>query len=287
MRDFFADIDWSRWSETAWTTGVRVVLIAAGTYVALRIVRRLLAPAIRATVAAQMQDQPEVEVQKRTDTLFHVAYRTIAAIAVVIALMTALPEFGISIGALLAGAGVAGIAIGLGAQSLVRDVISGVFILIENQYGRGDVVHVAGVGGLVEDVNLRRTLLRDQDGAVHSVPNGAIAVSSNLTRGRSRVYTVVSAPYGQDLERVFAVINRTGEELARDPSWARDVTDAPRVLGVEGFGPAGVDIRILGETQPNRQWDVARELRRRLKQAFDAEGIGFPFAPPPAAAPRA
>lgn len=288
MRDFFADIDWSRWSETVWTTGVRVIVIVLVVYLALRILQRLLAPAIRATISAQMEGQPQVEIDKRVDTLSHAAYRTISVVAVVVALLTILPEFGINIGALLAGAGIVGIAVGLGAQSLVKDIISGLFILIENQYGRGDVVNVAGVSGLVEEVNLRRTLLRDLDGTVHCIPNGVIAVSSNLTRARSRVNTIVTVPYGEELDHVFAVINRTGEELAQDPAWAGDIIDAPRVLGVEGFSAAGVDIRILGETQPIRQWDVMRELRRRLKKAFDAEGIGFPgsAAPPTPAAGR-
>jgi len=273
MRDFFADIDWSGWSETIWTTGVRVILTIVAVYIAVRIIQRLIGPAIRASISAQMVGQPAGEVQKRIDTLSHVAYRTLGVIGVLVVLITVLPEFGINVGALLAGAGIIGIAVGLGAQSLVKDVISGLFILIENQYGKGDVVHVAGVGGLVEDVNLRRTLLRDQDGALHSVPNGAIAVASNLTRTWSRVNTVVRVSESEDLDRVFAAINRVGEELANDAAWSNDIIAAPKVLGVEGFIDTGVEIRIVGDTQPNRQWDVTRELRLRLKKAFDAEGI--------------
>jgi small conductance mechanosensitive channel len=273
MRDFFSDIDWSRWSETIWTTSARVIVVLVVIYLALRIIQRLIAPALRATVSSQMAGEPQAEIDKRVETLAGVANRTLSVVAVVIALLTVLPDFGINIGALLAGAGVAGIAIGLGAQSLVRDVLGGLFILLENQYGRGDVVHLAGVGGVVEDVNLRRTLLRDQDGTVHTVPHGAIAISSNLTRVRSRVNLVVTIPHGQDLERVFSAVNRTGEELFADPAWSSDVTAAPKVLGVEDLRPAGIDVRIMGETLPNRQWDVMRELRLRLKRAFDQEGI--------------
>ena len=273
MRDFFADIDWSRWSETIWTTGVRVILTIVAVYIAVRIIQRLIGPAIRASISTQMVGQPAGEVQKRIDTLSHVAYRTLGVIGVLVVLITVLPEFGINVGALLAGAGIIGIAVGLGAQSLVKDVISGLFILIENQYGKGDVVHVAGVGGLVEDVNLRRTLLRDQDGALHTVPNGAIAVASNLTRTWSRVNTVVRVSESEDLDRVFAAINRVGEELANDAAWSKDIIAAPKALGIEGFSDSGVEVRIAGDTQPNRQWDVTRELRLRLKKAFDAEGI--------------
>lgn len=197
-------------------------------------------------------------------------------VALLVGLLTILPEFGIDTRALLAGAGLAGLAIGFGAQSLVRDVLSGLFVLIENQYGKGDVVNLAGVGGLVEDVNLRRTLLRDLDGTVHSVPNGQISVASNLTRSWSRANFVVGVSYREDPDRVFAVINRVGEEMASDPSWSRDIIEPPRVLGVEGFSGSRLDIRILGDTRPNRQWDVMRELRRRLKKAFDVEGIEVP-----------
>ena len=277
MRDFFADIDWSRWSETIWTTGARVILIALGIYIALRIIQRILEPAIRTAISAQQAGVAQSEIDKRVETLFHVAYRTISIVAVVVGLLTILPEFGINVAALIAGAGIIGVAIGFGSQSLVKDVISGLFILIENQFSRGDVVNVAGVGGQVVDVNLRRTLLRDLDGAVHSVPNGEIHVASNLTRAQSRVNMLVTVSYGDDLDRVFEVINRTAEAQARDPAWSADIIEAAKVLGVEGFGESGVDIRILGETQPIRQGDVIRDLRLRLKKAFDAEGIEIPF----------
>ncbi len=277
MRDFFSDIDWDRWSETLWTHGLRVIVVVVAIYVALRIIQRVLDPAIRTAVSTQMEGQPEVEIEKRVDTLSHVVYRTIWVVAVLIGLLTILPELGINISALLAGAGLIGLAVGFGAQSLVKDVISGLFVLVENQYGKGDVVNIAGVGGLVEDVNLRRTLLRDLDGTVHSIPNGEISVASNLTRAWARVNTIVSVSYGDDLDHVFDVINRVGEELAKDPDWSNDIIDAPKALGVEGFGDSGIEIRILGDTQPIRQWDVMRELRRRLKKAFDAEGIEIPF----------
>jgi small conductance mechanosensitive channel len=273
MRDFFEDINWTRWSETAWTHGARVIVVVIVAYLIVRFVQHLLGPAIRAAISRQMAGQPEGEVQKRADTLQHVTFRTLSTAATVAVLLTILPEFGVNIGALLAGAGIAGIAIGLGAQSLVRDVIAGLFILLENQFGRGDVVSIAGVSGLVEDVNLRRTLLRDQDGALHAVPNGSITVSTNLTRTWSRVNTLVRVAESEDLDRVFVVINRVGEELARDSAWSASILDAPKALGVEGFADSGVDIRIQGETRPNRQWDITRELRLRLKKAFDAEGI--------------
>ena len=277
MGDFFADIDWSRWSETLWTSGARVIIIVAAIYIAMRIFQRVLEPAIRNAITRQMKDDPESEVEQRIGTLTQVIYRTVWFVAVVAGLITILPEFGINASALLAGAGLLGLAVGFGAQSLVKDMISGLFILVENQYGKGDVVSIAGVGGVVEDVNLRRTLLRDLDGTQHSVPNGEISVASNRTQVWSRTNIVIGVSYGDDLEQVFAVINRVGEEMASDPAWSEAIISAPKVLGIDGFGDSSVDIRVLGDTLPGRQWDVTRELRLRLKTAFDAEGIEIPF----------
>jgi len=273
MRDFFADIDWDRWSETIWTHGLRIILVLVALYLALRLLRHALDRPVRAAVARQMEGQPEVEIEKRADTLTHVVYRTASVVGVVIAVLTILPEVGINIGPLLAGAGIVGLAVGLGAQSLVRDTINGLFILVENQYAKGDVVKIAGIGGLVEDVNLRRTVLRDLSGTVHSIPNGQVALSSNLTRGWSGVNMNVRLAYGEDLDRVMAVIDRVGQELAKDPDFGPMILAAPHALRVDAFDELGVQVKILGETQPSRQWEVTGELRKRLKKAFEQEGI--------------
>src|SRR4030043_1754813 len=153
-----------------------------------------------------------------------------------------LSEVGINIAPVLAGVGIIGLAIGFGAQSLVKDIISGLFILIENQYRKGDVVKIADVSGLVEDINLRRTVLRDLDGIVHVVPNGEIRVASNLTKEWSRVNMNVSVSYGEDLDRVIAVINRGGRELAEDPEWAPSILTPPRALGGDNLGGSGSEI---------------------------------------------
>ena len=188
-----------------------------------------------------------------------------------------LSELEIEIAPILAGVGVAGLAIGFGAQSLVKDLLAGLFIIMENQYRVGDVVKIADVAGLVEDINLRRTVLRDLDGIVHVVPNGEIRVASNFTKEWSRVNLNVSVAYGEDLDRVIPVINRVGKELAEDPEWAPLILKPPQVLRVDNLGESGVDIKILGDTKPIRQWDVMGELRKRLKKAFDEEGIEIPW----------
>jgi len=184
---------------------------------------------------------------------------------------------GIPIAPVLAGFGIAGIALGFGAQYLIRDLIAGIFIILENQYRVGDVARVADIGGLVEDITLRKTVLRDLDGIVHHVPNGEIRVASNFTRGFSRVNLNVSVGYGTDLDHAISVINRVGKELAEDDKWREIIKSPPQVLRVDNLGDSGIDIKILGDVEPIRQWDVMGELRLRLKKAFDAEGIEIPW----------
>ncbi len=277
MRDFFADIDWSSWAETAWTSGARVFAVVVIIYIALRILDRVLEPAIRGGVTRQMVNDPEIEVEQRIETLHGVIFNLAKVVAIAVGVITILPEFGINVNALLAGVGLVGLAVGFGSQSLVKDMLAGFFILAENQYGKGDVVSIAGVSGVVEDVDLRRTLIRDLDGTQHSVPNGEIVVASNKTQVFSRVNEVIGVSYGDDLEQVFNVINKVSEEMAAEPDWAEAIIKAPTVWGVDGFSDSSVDIRVVGDTQPGRQWDVAREFRRRIKLAFDAEGIEIPF----------
>jgi small-conductance mechanosensitive channel len=170
--------------------------------------------------------------------------------------------------AVLAGAGVVGIALGFGAQSLVKDIIAGLFVIMENQYRVGDVVKVADVAGLVEAINLRRMVLRDLDGVVHVVPNGEIRVASNFTKEWSRVNLNISVAYGTDLDRAIAVINRVCQEMAAEPDWAPIILKTPQVLRVDNLGDSGIELKVLGDTKPMRQWDVMGEIRKRVKKAL-------------------
>ena len=258
--------------EHGWRIIVIVVLsmaavIALGEFIPRLVVRSL----------AQRSGETKEEVAKRGYTLSRVLTNTGQVLVILIAFFTILSELEINIAPILAGAGVVGIAIGFGAQSLIRDILAGVFILLENQYRVGDVVKIADVAGLVEDINLRRTMLRDLDGIVHVVPNGEIRVASNFTKEWARVNLNISVAYGEDLDRVISVINRVGKELADDPAWAPLILKPPQVLRVDNLGESGVDIKILGDTKPIRQWDVMGELRKRLKKAFDDEGIEIPW----------
>jgi small-conductance mechanosensitive channel len=256
--------------------GWRIALIVGIAVLAIISVGEII-PRVVVRTLTRRPGETKTEVKKRSDTLAKVLVSTSQVFIVFIAIFMILSELQIDIAPILAGAGVVGIAIGFGAQGLIRDLVAGFFIIIENQYRVGDIVKIADVGGIVESINLRRTVLRDLDGVVHVVPNGEIRVANNMTKELSRVNFNVSVGYGEDLDNVISVINRVGEKLAEDPEWKDFVLSAPKVLRVDNFGDSGIDIRVAGDTQPMRQWDVAGQLRLRLKREFDKEGIEIPW----------
>jgi small conductance mechanosensitive channel len=188
-----------------------------------------------------------------------------------------LGELGIQLGPLLATAGIGAIAIGFGAQSLVKDVISGFFIILENQYRIGDAIEVAGVSGLVESVSLRRTVLRDLEGRVHTIPNGEIKVVSNLSKEWSRSVLDIGISYGEDIDKVVDLLSRIGKELEAEGPYKSAILEPLQILGLERFGESQLVIRIMVKTVPLKQWDVGRELRKRIKKRFDEQGIQIPF----------
>ncbi len=215
--------------------------------------------------------------KKRKDTLAGVFSGVVKVIIWIVAGMMMLSEVGVNIGPLLAGAGVAGLAFGFGAQYLIRDVISGMFLILENQYRVGDVVSVDGVSGLVEEITLRKTVLRDLDGTVHHIPNGEIKKASNLSKTFSRVNLNVGVSYSSDLDRVIEVVNEVGNKLAEEEEWKSFIIKPPQFLRVDKFADSAIEIKILGETKPLKQWEVMGELRKRIKVAFDKNGIEIPF----------
>ncbi len=258
--------------------GVRILIIIGIGYLIYLLAKALLPRFIEGSIKARGKGRrAKWEVVKRAQTLSRLLTETFAALIALIATFMVLSELGIDIGPLLAGAGIVGIAVGFGAQHLIRDLINGVFILMEDQFNVGDVVKVAGIAGIVEHINLRRTILRDLDGIVHSIPNGEVTTSSNYTKEWSRVNLDVPVAYGEDLDHCFEVINRVGKELAEDEYFGSKIMEAPQVLRVNNFGDSGIDIKILGKTVPLTQWEVTGELRKRLKKAFDEEGIEIPW----------
>jgi small conductance mechanosensitive channel len=188
-----------------------------------------------------------------------------------------LSEVGVAVGPLLAAAGIAGIAVGFGGQYLIRDLITGMFIIVENQYRVGDVVCFDNTCGLVERITLRMSTLRDLDGTVHHVPHGEVKKVSNLSKYFSRVNLNIGVAYSSDLEKVIQVINSVGEEMAEDLNWKDMIIKPPQFLRVDDFADSAIIMKIVGDTKPLKQWDVTGELRKRLKVAFDKEGISIPF----------
>jgi len=258
--------------------GWKVLLIltfVAGMY---WLIHHLTPPVVKSRVRSQMKGKPEVEMEKRADTLIRVIRDTSTVALGILALFVVLDQIGINITAALAGLGVVGIAVGLGAQALIRDIISGFLILLENQYGVGDVIQVGNLAGLVEEITLRRTILRDLDGARTSIPNGEIRTVRNLTQEWSRAHLNIAVAYKEDVDRVMAVMRKIWEEMAEDSNWSSFIiSTTPSLLRVDEFGDSGIVIKLVGETQPIRQWDVMAEFRRRVKRVFDEEGIEIPW----------
>jgi small conductance mechanosensitive channel len=258
--------------------GITILVIVVAFYIAYRVAGALINRFISRYVRLRGKGRhSKLWFKNRSQTLSAILTSVAGVILLFIALFMVLSELPVNIAPLLASAGVLGIAIGFGAQSLIKDLLSGLFVLLEDQYNKGDVVKVAGIAGLVVEVNLRRTILRDLDGIVHSIPNGQITTASNYTRDWARVNLDISVGYGEDLERVTGVINRVGKELAEDEYFGPLIKKPPQTLRVNKFGDSGIDIKILGETYPMKQWEVTGELRKRLKKAFDEEGIEIPW----------
>ena len=258
--------------------GIFILVIIIVTYAVYQLLKLVMPRIVERSVRVRGRGRrAREELAKRSQTLSGILTSATGIIIAIVAIFMALSEVGVDITPLLAGAGVAGIAIGFGAQSLVRDILNGLFVILEDQYRKGDVVKIAGIGGLVEDVTLRRTILRDLDGIVHSIPNGEVKIASNYTKDWARVKLNVPVAYGENLDHVTEVINRVGSKLAEDDYFGPKIIKAPQVLWVDNFGDSGIEIRVLGDTKPLMQWEVSGELRKRVKKAFDEEGIEIPW----------
>jgi len=243
---------------------VRIVGIAAGAYVVLKILNLAVA---RVQRLVETEDHWHVsEVEKRARTLGNIINSAGFVVVVGVALMMTLSELGLNITPIITGAGIVGLAVGFGAQNLVRDIISGFFLILEDQVRVGDVAIINGTGGLVEAINLRTMVLRDLEGVVHIFPNGEI----------KQVFDVGIA-YKEDVDRVMDVLKDIGGGLSDDPDFGPMILDPLEVLGVDDFGDSQVTIKIAIKTLPLQQWKVGRELRRRIKKTFDHEGIEIPF----------
>src|SRR3989304_3412939 len=257
------------------TNGLRIVATRTATLLLIRLLRAVSDKTPRLMPA---EEGPAItEREKRARTVASLVRTVGASLVLLIAGMMLFREIGMDITPLLAGAGVAGLAIGLGAQGLIKDILAGAFILMEDQFHVGDVIQAAGVSGQVERMTLRVTIVRDLRGAVHFIPNGEIRVASNLTKEWSRAVLEVGVSYEEDIDHVITVLDEIGRSLADDTTFGKLVLEPPQVLGVEALADSQVTIRMLAKTLPLKQWEVARELRRRIKARFDREGIQIPY----------
>ena len=233
---------------------------------------------VRVFRAYMQRKAPSADEQQRIDTLAKVFRNSAAIVIVIVAGTLVLGELGISIAPILATAGVAGVAIGFGAQSLIKDYFNGFFLLLEDQVREGDVVEVAGKGGLVEEVTLRYVRLRDFDGHVHFIPNGEIKVVTNRTRGFANAVVRVGIAYREDPDEALALMREVGETMRADPQWKDRVVDPVEIVGVDRWGDSAIEVLCrLKVVPPIQQWNVKREFLKRLKKAYDARGIEIPF----------
>jgi small-conductance mechanosensitive channel len=270
-------MDFTGLSDKAMTwllsSGLTIVLVVIGTLIAIR-VARMLARRVSSSLGKQMDDE---ESRKRVKTVSSVIRNLLTVVIIIVACMIVLGELGVEIGPILAAAGIVGLAVGFGAQSLVKDVINGFFILLNDQIRVGDVVEIGGKGGVVEKVNLRMTILRDLAGNVHFIPNGTIDVVTNMTKEFSRYVFDIGVAYREDVDEVIKVIKKVDEGLRKDATFGPDILEPMEILGLDQFADSAVIIKARVTTKPIKQWKVAREFNRRLKRAFDERGIEIPF----------
>ena len=253
--------------------GLRIILIVVLILVTLRVTRALT----RRSFARLGKREEDVEFQKRADTLSSVVHYILDVVIISVGVIVILDQVGVNIGPILAAAGVVGLAVGFGAQSLVQDVISGFFILLGDQIRVGDVVQIAGKGGLVENVDPRMTTLRDLAGNVHYIRHGTIDVVTNMTKDYSMYVFDIRVAYRENVDEVIEVIKAVDENMREDPAFKGDITAPIEVLGLDSFGDSAVIIKARTKTKPIKQWNVAREFNRRLKKVFDEKDIEMPF----------
>lgn len=272
MPDFIPSLDVTEWSGPA-LTALRVVLIALAAWILAAVLQRLIR-LFRERLARRMDD---FEAMKRAETLGRVFRYVIAVVVSLVAGMLILSELGISVAPILGAAGVVGLAVGFGAQSLVKDYFTGFFILLENQIRQGDVVKVADKSGLVEEITLRYIRLRDYDGNVHFVPNGLVTSVTNMSRGFAFAVIDVGIAYREDVDAAFEVMRRVAADLRSDQAFGAKILEDLEIAGVERWDDSAIALRSRFKVMPLEQWNVRREFLRRLKKAFDARGIEIPY----------
>ena len=255
-----------------------LAIVGLGTYVTVRFSYVLIDRFTSAlAINALLTPEDALRLHLRVSTISGVTKSLSTLSGVAIGTLIALTTVGVNIAPLLAGAGLLGVAVSLASQNIIKDAINGFFIILEDQYALGDVINVGNVGGLVENLNLRITQLRDSEGRLITIPNSEIKIVANLSSRWSRADLSIPVAYHADIDQALELINTVGVQMDADPKWLEQIIETPQVLGVENFGDRGLMIRVWIKTQPLKQWEVAREYRRRVKVAFDKAGIAIPL----------
>ncbi len=266
------------WILTVLRIPFTLAIVALATYVTIRL-SYVVIDRFTAALAINTLLTPEdaLRLHLRVSTISGVTKSITTLSGVAIGTLIALTTIGVNIAPLLAGAGLVGVAVSLASQNIIKDAINGFFIILEDQYALGDVINVGNVGGLVENLNLRITQLRDSEGRLITIPNSEIKIVANLSSRWSRADLCIPVAYHADIDHALQLIDSIGVQMDEDPKWLEQIIETPQVLGVENFGDRGVMIRVWIKTQPLKQWEVAREYRRRVKIAFDRAGIAIPL----------
>lgn len=264
------------WLETNQSQIITVIIIFISAWIFKRFGQAIIKRLVVRTVEKTAHTSGIAE-KKREETLIQIISGVLNIIVWPIAIILALAQTGVDIAPLVAGASIVGVALGFGAQTLVKDLISGLFIIMENQYRVGDVVDLEGAVGKVERISLRVTVLRDLDGIVHHVPNGTINRTSNYSKDYSGINLDIGIGYNSNIDKAIKIINEVGIELSRDPDWQDKIIEAPSFLRLDELADSAVVLKLTGKVQPLEQWAVSGELRKRIKTKFDKAGIEIPF----------
>ena len=274
IQDFLIEFNW----DIIIKTGLRVFLMIVFAWIAVKVLQKFLRRLENQLIKKSVEEgEPPSESQKRIETIVRLIRQGIFLALWLTFGLVILKEFGVEVAPILASAGVVGLAVGFGAQNLVRDVIAGFFIILENQIRVGDVAIVNGTGGLVEHINFRTTVLRDLAGMVHIFPNGSISTLSNLTSEWSAYVFDIGVAYGENTDQVIEIIREVGKTLREDVTFGRSILEDVDIFGVDKFADSAVIIKGRIKTKPIKQWEVGREFLRRVKYAFDKNNIEIPF----------
>lgn len=277
MEVFFESIIGINW-QAILRSGIRMILVLIIAWIGIRIFRSFLKRVEKQLLKDSAKEgEPPSESQKRIDTIIRLMRQGFMISVFIIVLLVTLREFGIEIGPLIAGAGIVGLAVGFGAQNLVRDIISGFFIILENQVRVGDVAIINGTGGLVEKIKFRTIVLRDLSGVVHVFPNGTITTLSNRTNEWSAYVFDIGVAYKENTDNVIKIMKKVGEELNNDAEFSMNMLGEPEIFGVDNFADSAVIIKGRIRTKPSTQWAIGREYLRRIKLAFDENNVEIPF----------